>query len=227
MKQSSSSQRHPLHHAYGLAYNIYPKKGLKVFARSLSWMHVDDAERPRRRSMFPSWTWAGWEGRVDHGLTGAKEFKFDTGLKGVGFRETKGNIFSFQDLAVTDKLPNGAYPILRITAIVVPWTAIAITCSQNAWPPYGSLWTINGWSSRLAWSVEIRDDSELLESFSDTLQWQFVYVGSCTDKSYVMVLASCPGGSTWNRAGMFCLSGFGKPEPSLKHFQETRTFDIE
>lgn len=37
---------------------------LAAFPRFLGWMHLCEGGTPKRRSAFPSWSWAGWEGEV-------------------------------------------------------------------------------------------------------------------------------------------------------------------
>ncbi|OTB05918.1 hypothetical protein M426DRAFT_259757 [Hypoxylon sp. CI-4A] len=61
-----------LQHIWGIHYykaTRYPRVKEDLFAVELSWTHSqicwESLERPRRRPMHPSWTWAGWAGEVN------------------------------------------------------------------------------------------------------------------------------------------------------------------
>lgn len=60
----------PVAHILGIPFvpstmlPINREKGSKYTFYSLAWFHLKDTT-PRRRAHFPSWTWAGWAGRVD------------------------------------------------------------------------------------------------------------------------------------------------------------------
>jgi hypothetical protein len=62
-RRFTAHQRHPLCNLYGLAYSKDRKHGANILVHSLTWKHTDQAQRPRRRTMFPSWSWAVGKGK--------------------------------------------------------------------------------------------------------------------------------------------------------------------
>lgn len=57
----------PVSHLFGIPYMSGPRyrdQAETYFTYCLSWFHQGGQIPPRRRDHFPSWSWAGWEGRM-------------------------------------------------------------------------------------------------------------------------------------------------------------------
>jgi hypothetical protein len=199
-RRFTAHQRHPLYNLYGLVYSKDRKHGANILAHSLTWKHEDQAQRPRRRTMFPSWSWAGWKGQVGYDIKFTGGSQYETALAEVSFRALDGDELSFEELRKLEAPPaEGRYVILRLTASVIPTSVLTLR------HPVKNIlsWRINSCAAALAWSADSRTASELLESFRDTSRWQFIHIGSDGIMQNVMILEQRPGDCTWQRAGIF------------------------
>jgi hypothetical protein len=197
-----SANNNALNHVWGLAYHgDYSLKNAKTngFSYSLTWYHQRNSKSPRRRAQFPSWTWAGWYGKVKYDAPGPSIFDYAQQLR---FRNALGELIKLEAVQEEEIHPT----ILNLTAQVVEMTP------ESFDPRPGSIlpWRLHGVSSRLSWSDDSVSEAELCESFQDTTRWQFALIGGFS-RSFVMVLKPCPGKSTWQRAWhVSCLSGSGR-----------------
>jgi hypothetical protein len=180
--------------------------------------------KARRRNLFPSWTWAGWEGKIVYESCSGTRTRFVGGLHDLHFRTTTNKLLALEEL---DKDRNHA--TLVTTAIVVSLAPDAYHGS----PPHSRgaarksrPWSIAGRGARLWWSSSDQTDAELAEVLEGTSRRQFVCVGRLLLTSSVMVLESCENGRTWRRAGMFVV------DADITNFrnhgdQRVSTFEIE
>lgn len=190
-----SKDRQALDHVWGLAY---PRrsKSIEGLVQSLAWSHYFGFQRPgrqpRRRPQFPSWTWAGWEGKIEY----TSEASTYVEVRDLQFRNTSGKLIDFEAVQ-TEKIP----PAIHTTKIV--------RISHDAFHPMFNSrfpWILEQTKARLSWSYDSQSDAELLRSFQDKNSWQFAFLGGSIIESFVMILKSCPERKTWQRAGMFIFS---------------------
>lgn len=118
-----------IRHVHGIPVQVagYPTGSPLAFP--LAWHH--EAERPRRRCQFPSWSWSGWEG-------GIRMDESDTWVPNdcaIGLVERDGRVVSLQDwykqaLRNPDVLSENTPLLLRVTAPVVHVQCVRISWSQ-------------------------------------------------------------------------------------------------
>jgi hypothetical protein len=215
----------PLPNIWGLAYTSNFIQGSQIFAHSLMWMHTDDSKRQRRRILFPSWTWLGWEGRVVYDLATSSALWSDSSLKDVRFKTSDGDSIRFIDLVNSGtRIDERQYLILQVTATVIPHSLIVYQPTKNLSSP----WLILKHQHRaiLSWSAEPRTEAELADLFHDTSRFQFIYIGSILGASFVMVLEALTGRHTWQRVGIFRVTAYAYTFEDLR-MNKMRTFDIE
>jgi hypothetical protein len=215
----------PLPNVWGLAYTSNFIQGSQIFAHSLMWMHTDDSKRQRRRILFPSWTWVGWEGRVVYDLATSSALWSDSSLKDVRFQTSDGDSIRFIDLVNSrTRIDERQYLTLQVTATVIPHTLIVYQPAKKSSSP----WLILKHQHRatLSWSAEPRTEAELANLFHDTSRFQFIYIGSILGASFVMVLEALTGRHTWQRVGIFRVTAYAYTFEDLR-MNEMRTFDIE
>ncbi|CAN9417017.1 unnamed protein product [Alternaria alternata] len=216
-----SQEKYAINHVWGLAYPSDCKESLDLFVHSLTWMHRTKA---RRRNLFPSWTWAGWEGKIIYESCSGTKTGFVGGLHDLRFRTTTNKLLALEEMD-----EDRDHAILVITAKVVSLAPDAYHGSS----PHSRRaarrsrpWSIAGHGARLWWSSSDQTDAELAEVFEETSRWQFVFVGRLLLTSFLMVLESCENGRTWRRAGMFVV------DADITNFrshgdQRVSTFEIE
>jgi hypothetical protein len=202
-----SQERHAFNHVCGLAYlsnciKCKPgcSKKLNFFAHALSWMHREGT-KARRRNLFPSWTWAGWEGHVRYEFDGGTDADFRNQLHNLRFRTSAGESSALHDVS-----ENRNHAILEVTGTAISLAPDAYRGPKpdaRRGPGKVGPWRILKHGARLSWSNSDQTDAELAEMFKDSLRWQFLFIGGTVLRSFVMVLESCENGRTWRRAGMF------------------------
>jgi hypothetical protein len=211
-----SHEKYAFNHVWGLAYPTNCKENLVLFVRSLTWVHRA-ASKVRRRSQFPSWTWAGWAGHIEYKISRGRKLWFDNGLHDVRFRSTADGLRALEELG-----EDGNHAALTITATVVsldPWSYRYVGEVRTPW-------CIVNRDASLSWSESGHTDAELAEMIKDTSRWQLVYIGSILKASFVMVLGSCNSGVTWRRSGMFTVDCFHFDIKPLIG-KQICTFDLE
>jgi hypothetical protein len=191
-----SQERYAFNHVWGLAYPSNGPRSLDMFVHSLTWMHRKKT-KARRRNLFPSWTWAGWEGHIVYDASRGKIVSFNNALHDLRFQGMADGSLSLEELG-----EHRSHAVLRITATALPLGPKAY--SGVEW--MGSPWFIASHRAELSWSGGDRTNAELAEMFKDTSRWQFVYIGAIRarlDSCFVMVLELGESGLRWQRVGMF------------------------
>lgn len=215
-----SQERYAFNHVWGLAYPSNGPRSLDVFVQSLTWMHRAKT-KARRRNLFPSWTWAGWEGHIEYEVSRSKNICFDNALHDLRFQGMADGSLSLEELG-----EHRSHAVLRITATALSLGPNAYRGADQARAP----WRIASHEAILSWSSGDRTDAELAEMFKDTSRWQFIYIGAvrAVYKSYfVMVLELGESGLRWQRVGMFrVVACNGTFKHSLKG-NPTSTYEIE
>ncbi|KAH6839692.1 heterokaryon incompatibility protein-domain-containing protein [Alternaria alternata] len=184
-----SQEQYAFNHVWGLAYPSNGPRSLGVFVHSLTWMHRAKT-KARRRNLFPSWTWAGWEGHIAYEVARGKVIFFDNAIHDLRFKGMADGSLSLEELG-----EDRSHPVLRITATAVSLGPNAYRGVEKAGEP----WRIAGREAVLSWSSGDRTDSELAEMFKDTLRWHFVYIGDVLKQCFVMILELGESGRTWQR----------------------------
>jgi hypothetical protein len=211
-----SQERYAFNHVWGLAYPSNGPRSLDIFVHSLTWMHRKET-KARRRNLFPSWTWAGWEGHVEYDASTGKNVSFSNALHDLRFHGMAGGSLSLEELG-----EDRSHAVLRITAT-------ALSLGPNAYrgvEKVGKPWRIAGREATLSWSSGDRTDAELAEMFQDTSRWHFVYIGAVLRPCFVMILELGESGRTWQRVGMFCVDTYHHTFEKLIG-EHISTYDIE
>jgi hypothetical protein len=211
-----SQERYAFNHVWGLAYPSNGPRSLDIFVHSLTWMHRKET-KARRRKLFPSWTWAGWEGHVAYDASPGKNVSFSNALHDLRFHGMAAGSLSLEELG-----EDRSHAVLRITAT-------ALSLGPNAYrgvEKVGKPWRIAGREATLSWSSGDRTDAELAEMFEDTSRWQFVYIGAVLKPCFVMILELGESGRTWQRVGMFCVDTYHHTFEKLIG-DHVSTYDIE
>jgi hypothetical protein len=215
-----SQERYAFNHFWGLAYPSNGPRSLDVFVQSLTWIHRAKT-KARRRNLFPSWTWAGWEGHIEYEVSRSKNVCFDNALHDLRFQGLADGSLSLEELG-----EHRSHAVLKITATALSLGPNAYRGAEQARMP----WRIASHEAILSWSSGDRTDAELAEMFKDTSRWQFVYIGAvrAVYKSYfVMILELGESGLRWQRVGMFRVVAYnGTFKHSLKG-NPTCTYEIE
>jgi hypothetical protein len=188
-----SQERYAFNHVWGLAYPPNGPRSLDLFVHSLTWMHAKET-KVRRRNLFPSWTWAGWEGRIWYEVSRGQIVCYNNALHDLRFQGMADRSLSLENLG-----ENRSPAVLRITATALSLGPNAYKgAKQGAWP-----WRVATREALLSWSGGDRTEAELAGMFKDTSRWQFVYIGAFSKWCFVMILELGESGRTWHRVGIF------------------------
>ncbi|KAK8062837.1 hypothetical protein PG997_014934 [Apiospora hydei] len=214
-----SKERHTFGHVWGIAYPDLSPRGICCFVYALAWSHAASLERPRRRSMFPSWTWIGWHGPVEYEFDDGRKLCFFIGIRGLRFGDQAGGpAVEFSELC-----PESRYTVLHITGPVIPFRHFAYhpTAINN------QTWTMNKYPASLSWSRDGRSNAEIFQVLKNGSKWQCLYIGSHLKTSYVVILELRPDTTVWERAGIFCVEAWTWDIDDIaKGDQYLRTFAI-
>jgi hypothetical protein len=212
------SQRQGLDNLWGLAYPTNCSDSLTFFVHALAWTH-QTGTIPQRRSMFPSWAWAGWEGPITYKIIGYSNLDFNILVHELRFRTATGRLVEFEDLNGKDH-----HPIVQVKATTVSSSHIAYRPKKSSDEP----WRVFGCSARLSLSSGGSRDGDFLQSLQDESQWQCIIIGHISHETFIMVMRARPDRITWERAGMFyvLLDWNSHIVQQLHKDQVVRTFEI-
>ncbi|CAN9426499.1 unnamed protein product [Alternaria alternata] len=212
-----SQEKYAFNHVWGLAYPSNGPKPLDMFVHSLTWMHRAKT-KARRRNLFPSWTWAGWEGHVVYEVSSNKNVRFFNALHDLRFKGMADGSLSLEELG-----EDRSHAVLRITAT-------ALSLGPNAYrgaKKVGKPWRIASREAILSWSGGDHTDAELAEMFKDTSRWHFVYIGAVLRECFIMILELGESGRTWQRVGMFRVNTYRQNFEGKLLEKHISTYDIE
>lgn len=214
-----SQEKHAFNHVWGLAYPSNGPRSLDMFVYSLTWMHRKET-RARRRNLFPSWTWVGWEGHIEYEPSPGKNVSFYNAIHDLRFKGMADGSLSLEELG-----EDRSHAVLKITAT-------ALSLGPNAYRGVKKLdrpWRIAGREAILSWSRDGHTDAELAEMFKDTSRWHFVFIGAIPRTFFVMVLELGESGRTWQRVGMFYVYTYPYQRYSKWKLKEKHisTYEIE
>ncbi|KAH8635767.1 hypothetical protein IG631_11168 [Alternaria alternata] len=212
-----SQERYAFNHVWGLAYPSNGPRSLDMFVHSLTWMHRAKT-KARRRNLFPSWTWAGWEGRIAYEVSLGKNIRFDNALDDLRFKGMADGSLSLEELG-----EHRSHAVLCITATALSLGPKAYTGAEKV----GASWRIAGREAILSWSTGDHTNAELAEMFKDTSRWQFVYIGAVLKNFFVMILELGESGRTWQRVGMFRVGTYHRTFKERLLGKHISTYEIE
>ncbi|KAF2963781.1 hypothetical protein GQX73_g9801 [Xylaria multiplex] len=165
----------------------------------LSYPH-NSKDGPRRRQNYPSWTWLGWEGEVQHEIS-SEMLPLIIGLGDriltVGFENSIGDEIRFEDLEMSRSGHSG-YTILRITTGVLPVEFISYEPTKNPERP----WKLESKRAKLSLSSG-ESEAQLAQKLEDATKWRCIYIGHIYHSAFVMILSLDLETNIWVRAGMF------------------------
>ena len=214
-----SVQKYLFGNVWGLCYPQAESFREQCFAHSLTWMHIESSHKPRRRTAFPSWTWAGWAGSIKyHSSSGSRLWFFNSPQK-LQLGCPDGSVVQLSDMALEDR-----YPVLHVTAPTMSITPDAYRRSASE----EMFWIILGQNAKLSWSADSRAYDAFINDFTNMSRWQLIYIGSIPLLSFVMILEACPRTETWQRVGMFLIRRLkdATQVPRLLRMQQVRTFQV-
>jgi hypothetical protein len=216
-----SQERYAFNHVWGLAYPSNGPRSLGIFVHSLAWMHRE-RNKVRRRNLFPSWTWAGWEGHIEYKVSLSENFRFDNALHDLRFKGMADGSLSLEELG-----EHRSHAVLRITATAFSLGPNAYRGAEKVSKPWSKPWRIAGHEAKLSWSRDDRADTELAEIFKDASRWQFVYIGAVLKSCFVMILELKESGRRWQRVGIFRVDASNRTFKEKLIGKHISTYEIE
>lgn len=238
--QEFSQHQNPLSNVWGLCYPLHVIDPESYFGYSLTWIHKENGKRPRRRSGFPSWTWAGWAGQAEYnsGVPNldkddfVRDHTFSMRLRDLRFTGLGNGLVELKDVTHEDD-----YSVLHITAATIPM----IPASSPLTADSKTSWTVNSDGMRLPsgndlpgnrhsiikllWSADTETYDAYLASYSDTSRWICILIGQDWYMCFVMVLEAVSH-TTWQRVGMFCIFDCTFSDTSVLREERYRSFNI-
>jgi hypothetical protein len=178
------------------------------FAWSLSWYHTSHCwsgpVKPKRRYDFPSWSWAGWDSKVEYTLRDLGPTSTD-GLDildlTVSFEDANGKISKFHEYNESDMQRCKA---IHLTARCVPPSAFSYIASS----PVGmNHWDLYKYDAHLFLSESALSEDQFAVEFNDENHWRAIYLSTVLFDVFVMVLKFCTETQSWSRAGIFVVNG--------------------
>jgi len=115
-----STEQNPILHLWGLPF-CFGDLSIPNLIKSLMWSHRSKA---RRRSGFPSWSWAGWEGQVCFG-TEFSTWNIPWCLK-VMLGDHEGPDRNFESCLNTSKMPTKLHALSYPQALVLEGFVISL-----------------------------------------------------------------------------------------------------
>ncbi|RDW63367.1 hypothetical protein BP6252_10912 [Coleophoma cylindrospora] len=197
--------RHPYLHIWGIPYpsSLGFREVCNYLVDGLSWVHTrdcwDSTAAPRRRAGFPSWSWAGWAGKVSFPLhTGSGDDKlwFDSAIQAVTFEDESGRILGFAQIAgrISVETSQSSPQVLILKAPILPSSAFS-------YDPETNQWTIFNEPAQLNLSQGPTSPSDFYRELQQGGRWQCILTGTWLRSTFIMVLQSR--GSIMSRAGIF------------------------
>lgn len=187
-----------------------PEKARMSFLNGLTWFHSsesqngNDPSRPRRRESFPSWSWAGWAGKVDfHVIYSVRGLPVDSfTIDSVYIHSTEqGTTFDTSSSLQEVRFQEGAgssLPYLHFYAFMVPSSVFSYDGSTD--PPCLKAGRL---TARLCLSMSPWDPREFKESLEGGRR-QCIHWGKWAMTDFVMVLQLESEG-VWSKVGFIII----------------------
>lgn len=179
-----------------------PDEAPLYFHYGLTWKHTnncwDGSCMPRRRSEFPSWSWAGWAGGAVYFHKKPKCFK--SRVRSLAFEQELGPDFNFSQTVGPRsivKLSSFSPRIIRLQARIIPPTAFSYNDSLDTWRMFD-------FPAKLILSQGPASPRKFAEELKYGEKWQCIFWANIIDEIIIMVLESSGGISS--RAGLFTVA---------------------
>ena len=196
-------RKNPVSQLWGLPYMDLkdPNEASLYFHYGLTWKHTnncwDGSCMPRRRSEFPSWSWAGWAGGAVYFYEKLKHFR--SRVRSLAFEQELGPDFNFSQTVGPRsivRLSSFSPRIIRLQAHIIPPTAFSYNDSLDTW-------RIFDFPAELILSQGPASPHKFAEELKYGKKWQCILWANIYDKVIIMVLESSGGISS--RAGLFTI----------------------
>lgn len=181
------------------------KETMNSFVDGLGWNHsFMEHGKPRRRSGFPSWSWAGWAGKAQYQerRSGSGSNQLNSDVKSVSIEMDGGskvNVSAYIDIVKTLPQESESPPAIIIQALALPASAFTYDISRT-YP----MFEVFGYPANLTLiSTGPWTHSTFFQSVQNTNQRRCIYIGQLERKVVIMVLENLDG--TWSRVGMITL----------------------
>lgn len=199
------------------------KETTDSFVDGLGWNHSWKKHGvPRRRPGFPSWSWAGWAGKIEY-----QERRFGGGskqliseVKSVSIEMDGGSkvsLSAYIDIFKTLPQESKSPPAIIIQALALPASAFTYdtprTCPMIEVLGYSPNFTLI--------STGIWDYSTFFQSVQNTNQRRCIYLGQLESMVVIMVLEALDG-SAWSRVGLITLDDV-RPSDFCRSWKEFKT----
>lgn len=198
------------------------KETIDSFVDGLGWNHSFlEHGKPRRRPVFPSWSWAGWAGKAEYQerrlIGGSKQLHSE--VKSVSIEMDDGskvNLSAYVDIVKTLPQESKSPPAILIQALALPSSAFTYDTSRT-YP----MFEVFGYPANLNLiSTGPWHHSTFFQSVQNTNQRRCIYLGNLVDTVMIMVLEALDGCS-WSRVGMITLDG--SPSDFCRSWKEFKT----
>ncbi|KFY31101.1 hypothetical protein V493_01386 [Pseudogymnoascus sp. VKM F-4281 (FW-2241)] len=216
----------------GIPYLDAPHKSQtekeSYFVDALAWNHVlNSGDRDRgsqRRSGFPSWSWAGWAGKVEYRYRVEKSYAknpfFQSYVADISLHQD-GKQLVFPTWPSEAANPTTTYEGIRLSfkAKRVPWHSYQVN------PNVPGEWLIDGSRATLFLSLETRSEAEVCRQLVEGDALVSVPLGGLRGFGYhfIVVLRKNFSDETYSRVGLFILTKL----EGLSHGRWQEQFTVE
>ncbi|OTB13152.1 hypothetical protein K445DRAFT_320332 [Daldinia sp. EC12] len=229
IRSFSNNAQDPVWHIWGLPISMRNANISDELARSLSWLH-DDSDIPcvslgtrGRRHDFPSWTWAGWSGKV-HSNWISREDRSQLHLRINHLEDSRGKTIRLKS-AVRSILEESvcAFHILSVEALMVPLHLFKFD------PASIPRWTFMGLAGNAYLSEGIEEERKLADSSNYEGLWKCVLLSGSVGKGFcILVLMKDGDAGTWSRAGVFDITrSFNSERDKVEWEKQSKMFRTE
>jgi hypothetical protein len=204
-------RKRPIYEVYGLPYlgSSQHERIDTSFSRSLMWFHTTDcwegSDTPRRRPNFPSWSWAGWSGRIKYHGSGERSTSLIRRIELVN--ATDGEAIFLSLFGSNTGYGLSPYTRLKIEALIIPTNMLSYESShgKSGFRSWVIIWQGVKYEAQLHLSQGANSEN----SFAQYLRaeqgnrWRCVLIGCIRKVSGVMILKRDEHVNRWMRVGLF------------------------
>ncbi|KAH7019581.1 heterokaryon incompatibility protein-domain-containing protein [Ilyonectria destructans] len=226
-KYAVEGGRAKFYHVCGIPYLHAPHRHLDInlsyFIDGLAWSHLGD-KTPRQRTGFPSWSWAGWSGRVEYLHRVEKPYSkpnsyFTPLITDVSIHHSQGKHqfdFPLSSWKTAESPTPGEAVKLAFRAKKVPRQSYQLESNM-----FGN-WKVDGGGAILYWSLGKANESEIHSQLVEGKSLISVPLGNLGPYGFHFILVLCRNldDGTWSRVGLFVRKSFAAMslEPEQEYF---------
>lgn len=219
-------RKHAVHNIWGLPYLTLPAERGLGFVYSLAWHHTtscwDLSQSPHRRSQFPSWSWAGWEGEIRYQMPWSKHNLWSSKLfEAISFENEMGSPTTLE-MIVPNIDETCDFPVMRLTAAVVPSKLISFNFNVDS----DKQWRFGKYKADLALSYGSVSESQFAQDIHDSHIWQCVCIGWSGWGVTVMILKIHDSSGLWERAGLLTINCYTHNVEPMMQTWEYKSFRV-